>query len=182
MEWNKRILIGTIGYHNLSNHSVAPFLFEKIKALPWAQHVTVEEFNWGPIAIVQWFQALEQSFDRVILFTAISREERQIGELTIFKWGGRTPSPEEIQARIGDAVTGVISPENLLVIGEHFGIWPKELYLVDVEPGPEKAGPELTTEVGERVMEYFDTLHKVCQFGEQSDEKFAILYGDQMPV
>ncbi|MEQ9424325.1 MAG: hypothetical protein RJQ09_07920 [Cyclobacteriaceae bacterium] len=180
--WSKDVLIGTIGYHNLSNHSIGPILFEKIKNLPWASHVQVEEFNWGPIAIVQWFQALEKTFDRLVIFTAISREMREIGELTIFKWGGETPSPHEIQARIGDAVTGVISPENLLIIGEHFNIWPEEVYLFDIEPGPEKAGPDLTIEVAENVVDYLDILHKVCLHGEQSEENFPTLYGYQMPI
>ena len=180
MDWNKKTVLGTIGYHNLSNHSIAPLLIDKIKQQEWAKNVTVEEMNWGPIAIVQWFQALETPFERVVLFTAIQRPKRKIGDLTLFKWGGRTPSDKEVQARVGDAVTGVISPENLLIIGEHFKIWPKEVYLVDVEPGPEKAGETLTTKVGERVMEYLETLEIVCKYGCESDENCIILYGDKI--
>ncbi len=182
MEWSKKVLLGTIGYHNLSNHSIGPILCDQMRTLDWSGHISIEEMNWGPIAIIQWFQALETPFDRVILFSAIHRKERDVGDVTIFKWRGGTPEPKDIQARIGDAVTGVISPENLLIIGEHFGIWPAETFLVDVEPGSEKAGPTLSTEVAERVIEYFDLLRKLCLQGEESDEKFAILYGDQMPI
>ncbi len=182
MEWNKRILIGTIGYHNLSNHSVGPILFDKIQEQDWFRHVSLEEMNWGPIAIVQWFQDLDTPFDRLVLVTAIQREGRKIGDFTLFKWCGKTPSDQEIQARIGDAVTGVISPENLLVIGEHFKIWPGEVILFDIEPGPEKAGPTLTTEVGERVMEYLEAIKEVSAHGLKSGFKIVNLYGDQLPV
>lgn len=182
MEWSKRTLLGTIGYQNLSNHSIGPMLLEELQAKDWAKHITIEEMNWGPIAIVQWFQSLDKPFDRVVLFTAIERAKREIGDVSIFRWGGRTPNDKGIQACIGDAVTGVISPENLLIIGEHFKIWPEEVFIVDVEPGPEKAGTTLTTEVGERVVEYMDTLEIVCREGWQSDENFAILYGDQISV
>ena len=180
MDWNKRTVLGTIGYHNLSNHSIASLLIDKIKELTWAKHVVVEEMNWGPIAIVQWFQALDKPFERVVLFTAIQRPKRKIGDITIFKWGGGTPNDREVQARVGDAVTGVISPENLLIIGEYFKIWPKEVYMIDVEPGPEKAGETLTTEVGERVMEYLEALEIVCKDGCKSDENCIILYGDKI--
>ncbi len=180
MDWNKRTVLGTIGYHNLSNHSIAPLLMDKIKQLDWAYNITVEEMNWGPIAIVQWFQALEIPFERVVLFTAIERPKRNIGDVTIFKWGGKTPNEREIQARIGDAVTGVISPENLLIIGEFFKIWPEEVYMIDVEPGPEKAGETLMPEVGERVMDYIKTIEIVCKQGCISSDNFVVLQGDKI--
>ena len=180
MDWNKRTVLGTIGYHNLSNHSIAPLLHEKIKQLEWAKHISVEEMNWGPIAIVQWFQSLEIPFERVVLFTAIQRPKRKIGDVTIFKWGGKTPNEREIQARIGDAVTGVISPENLLIIGEYFKIWPQEVYMIDVEPGPEKAGETLTPKVGEKVMDYLKTLEIVCQHGCTNNDNFVTLQGDKI--
>ena len=182
MDWNKRTVLGTIGYHNLSNHSIAPLLTEKIKQLEWSKHVAIEEMNWGPIAIVQWFQSLETPFERVVLFTAIQRPKRKIGDVTIFKWGGKTPNEREIQARVGDAVTGVISPENLLIIGEYFKIWPEEVYMIDVEPGSEKAGETLMPKVGERVMDYLKTLEIVCKQGCMSTDNFVILQGDKIPI
>lgn len=180
MEWSKRTVLGTVGYQLLSNHSIASILTETIRARDWAKHITLEEMNWGPIAIVQWFQSLETPFDRVVLFTAIERKKRKIGDVTIFRWGGRTPSDKGIQACIGDAATGVISVENLLIIGEYFKIWPEEVYIVDVEPGPENAGITLSTEVSERVLEYLDILEIVCREGWQSEDNFAVLYGDQL--
>lgn len=172
-------MLGTIGYHNLSNHSIAPLLIDKIKQMDWAKNITVEEMNWGPIAIVQWFQSLSTPFERVVLFTAIQRPKRKIGDLTIFKWCGKTPHEREIQARIGDAVTGVISPENLLIIGEYFKIWPEEVYMIDVEPGSEKAGETLTPKVGEKVMDYLKTLEIVCQHGCTNNDNFVTLQGDK---
>ena len=39
-------------------------------------------------------------------------------------------------ARIAEAVMGVVSLENLVVIGEHFKIWPDDVRVVEIEPGP----------------------------------------------
>ncbi len=177
MGWNKKTLLGTIGYHNLANHSIAPMLIENIRALDWAGNIAVEEMNWGPIAIVQWFQSLEVPFERVVLFTAIERPHRNIGDITVFRWGGGLPDDRTVQACVGDAATGVISPVSLLIIGEYFKIWPEEVYIADVEPGPERPGPFLTPEVGEKVIGYFDLLEKICRDGYQCND---FLYGDKI--
>ena len=120
------ILIGTVGYHLLRNHSVGPILLPQLNKKTWNDKVAIEEMNWGPIAIVQYFQTLEISFDRVIFLVALERLERKIGDITVYQWLGQLPDEKQIQACIGDAATGVISIENLLVIGEFFKIWPKE--------------------------------------------------------
>ncbi len=155
---NKNVLIGTVGYHLLSNHSVGPILLPQIRSIPWDGSVTVEEMNWGPIAIVQYFQTLKKPFDRVIFLVAIERPERNIGDISVFQWMGHLPFEKQIQACIGDAATGVISIENLLVIGEHFKIWPEEVFLVDVEPGAEQSGEHLTAEVDAKIPEILRIL------------------------
>jgi len=142
----RRVLVGTIGYHNLRDFSIGPKLLPRLRAIAWPAGVEVDELNWGPIAIVQKFEALSRPYDRLVILTATPRD-RPVGTITLFRWGGGLPSNEEIQARISEAVTGVISLDNLLVIGEYFGIWPDEVIVVDVEPGPEEAGDSFSPEI-----------------------------------
>lgn len=163
MASNKSVLIGTVGYHLLRNHSVGPILLPQLQSISWNGSVTVEEMNWGPIAIVQYFQTLKSSFDRVIFLVAIERPERKIGDISIYQWLGHLPSEKQIQACVGDAATGVISVENLLVIGEHFKIWPEEVFLVDVEPGAEQAGEHLTVEVNAKIPEILRILEDLTK-------------------
>lgn len=166
MESNKRIFVGTVGYHVLRNHSVGPILLPQLKQINWPSGVDVDELNWGPIAVVQHFQALAQPYDRVIILTAVRREGRQVGDISVFRWEGGLPGEEQIQACVGDAATGVISIDNLLVIGEYFKIWPEELFVVDVEPGPEQAGEELSPEVAEKVPEIFRFIQLLAKEGK----------------
>ena len=176
----KKILIGTVGYHNLSNHSIGPALLPQLQKMNWPPGVEVDELNWGPIAIVQKFQSLATPYDRVILLSALERTHRKIGEINVFKWEGSLPDEEMVQRCIGDAVTGVISVENLLIIGEHFKIWAKETFLVDVEPGPERAGEEFTEEMHQAIPELVKTLQNLSVDGNGGLIKFMPLYGDTL--
>lgn len=164
------MLIGSVGYHNLSNYSVGPILLPVLRDMDWPENITIEELHWGPIAIVQYLESQAQPFERVVLLTALHDPARQVGDITIHIWGGGLPSEQDIQARVCDAVTGVICAENLLVIGEHFKIWPEEVYLVDVEPGEEKYGDHLDPEVQEKTDEIIDIVRKLSS-GEIPDDK-----------
>jgi len=174
----KKILIGTIGYHNLGNHSIGPALLPTLQKMAWQKEVDLDEMNWGPIAIVQKFQSLQIPYSRIILLAAIERKERTVGKIDVFRWLGRLPDEELIQACIGDAVTGVISAENLLIIGEYFKIWPDEIFLVDVEPGPEQAGAEFTPEVKKIVPDVIAAIQTLVITDNPELINFKKLYGD----
>ena len=176
----KKILVGTIGYHNLGNHSLGPALLPTLQSLTWPQGVDVEEMNWGPIAIVQKFQTLKSPYERVILLAAIERQGRDMGDIAVFRWMGRLPDEEMIQACIGDAVTGVISVENLLIIGEHFKIWPAETFIVDVEPGPQTAGAEFTPEVQQVIPDFINTIRHLCDIPNAESVAYKKIYGDAL--
>jgi hypothetical protein len=175
-----KVFIGTVGYHNLSNHSIGPALLPQLQEMTWADGVELDELNWGPIAIVQKFQSLHTPYDRVILIAAIERPERKIGDITVYKWMGKLPDEELIQRCIGDAVTGVISVENLLIIGEHFKIWTGETFVVDVEPGPEQAGEDFTEEMQQAIPNLILILQHLSKAGSSELINFKPLYGDTL--
>jgi len=176
----KKTFIGTVGYHNLRNHSIGPALLPQLQKMQWASGVELDELNWGPIAIVQKFQSLPIPYERIILIAAIERPARKVGDITVFKWMGKLPDEELIQRCIGDAVTGVISVENLLIIGEHFKIWKGETFVVDVEPGVEEAGEDFTYEMQQAIPDLILTLQNLTkdEIGELIN--FKELYGDTL--
>ncbi len=175
-----KVFIGTVGYHNLANHSIGSALLPQLQKMIWEPGVDVDELNWGPIAIVQKFQALPIAYDRVILLAAIERPGRKIGEITVYKWLGKLPDEELIQRCIGDAVTGVISVENLLIIGEYFKIWTGETFVVDVEPGPEQAGENFTEEMQQAIPDVIVTLQHLSNINSEELINFKPLYGDTL--
>ena len=176
----KKVFIGTVGYHNLCNHSIGSAMLPQLQKMNWAAGVDVDELNWGPIAIIQKFQAIPFRYDCIILLSAIERSDRKIGDITVYKWMGKLPDDEMIQRCVGDAVTGVISVENLLIIGEHFKIWPTDTFFVDVEPGPEQAGEEFTEEVQQAIPDLILTLQQLSLSDTKELINFKPLYGDTL--
>ena len=119
-------------------------------------------------------------FERVVILCAVERPGRDIGSMDVFKWMGKLPDETQIQACIGDAATGVISVENLLVIGEFFKVWRDEVYLVDVEPGPEIAGEQWTPEIHEVIPDVISTIRRLAIDGVDDEMPMNYLYGDTM--
>lgn len=182
MELSKKTLVGTVGYHVLGNHSMPPMLFSHLQKLDLPEYVKVDELNWGPVAVVQMFEAEQPPFERVVILCAIEREGRNIGDIDILKWGGGLPDEQQIQACVGDAATGVISVENLLVIGEYFKVWKDEVYLVDVEPGMEIAGEKLTDEMESKIPDIISVIRSLATGKLTGLQEMKVIRGDTLFV
>lgn len=128
-----RIIVGTIGYYPfVQGYPLGPAFMERLQAPPWPKDdVAIKEMNWGPVAIVQEMQAAASGPERVVLVSSVDRGQ-EIGSVHCRRWLGGHVDLEEVQARMFEAVTGVVHIDNLLVIGEHFRIWPEEVITVEV--------------------------------------------------
>ena len=109
-----RTLVGIVGYRNLSDFSIGPHLLPALRETDWEPGVEVEDLSYGPIAVVQNFED-RPAYDRMVFVSAVQRD-RVRGDVYRRELREPLPSEEEIQARIGEAVTGVIDLDNLLVI------------------------------------------------------------------
>ena len=128
------MLIGVVGATPvLESYPLGPTLMARLEAEPWPGIVaTIENMSWGPVAIVQSMQASTARYDRAVLIGAVQRG-RAPGTVMAGHWRGGRLAPALMQERMFEAVTGIVSLDNLLVIGEHFSIWPSELLTVEVE-------------------------------------------------
>lgn len=142
-----RIALGLVGYYQfIRGYPLGPELKERLDALTWRHQVDVKEMNWGPVAIVQEFQASPISYDRVVLIAAAQRGG-EVGSVRCRQWIGGELKVMEVQNRIFEAVTGIISVDNLLVIGAHFKVWPRELIVIEVELPDDAIGTMILKEL-----------------------------------
>lgn len=154
----KRVFIGALGYTNLRDLSVGLAVLQELQRLEWPAGVEIDDLGpGGPIAAIHRFRDVPL-FDRVVLVGAVGRS-RQPGQVYCYRWDGRLPDRDEIQMRVAEGVTGVISLDNLLIVGGYFGIWPPDLVVVEVEPRDEDWGSDFS----EPVQAAIDTMIQAVQ-------------------
>ena len=81
--------------------------------------------------------------------------------MTAYRWDGKLPSAERIQAAVADAVTGVIYLDNTLIVTRHFGGLPEETAVVEIEPEAHEFGESFSPAVAgafETVCDLVTTL------------------------
>ncbi len=155
-------MIAGVGYQNLRDLSVGPVLVPQLAELTWPAGVEVDDWSFGPIAVVQRLQDRPGFYKRLVLISAVQRG-REPGGVYAYRWNGQLPDPEEIQARIGEAVTGVISLDNLLIIAEHFKVLPPEVYVIEVEPEDINWGQGFTPRVAVAIGQVVEKVREIVK-------------------
>jgi hydrogenase maturation protease len=144
-----RVLIGGVGYRYLRDHALGPHMADTLAARAGAG-VEVEDLGYHPVGFTQNLED-RAPYDRIVFVGAVARG-RPPGTVETYRWDHALPSPEEIQARVSEAVTGVISLENLLIVSEAFGALPEDVRVVEAEPADETWGegfsPEIEAKLG----------------------------------
>lgn len=141
-----RTLIGGVGYHHLRDFSLGPLVVERLRRQAWPATVELEDLSYDPVRVVHRLAGEEPPFARLVVLGS-ARRGRRSGAVTAYRWDRSLPGPDEVQERVSEAVTGVISLDNLLVVVEAFGGAPEEIYAVEVEPEIEAMGEELSPSV-----------------------------------
>ncbi len=155
-------MIAGVGYQNLRDLSVGPELVPKFQQLRLPEGVEVDDWSFGPIAVVQRLQDRPGFYDRIIFVSAVERGRKR-GCVYSYKWQGKLPDADEIQARIGEAVTGVISLDNLLIITQHFNVLPRDVFVVEVEPEDTGWGPGFTPRVEAALGQVIEVVKEILR-------------------
>ena len=145
-----RMLVGGVGYRFLRDDSVGPYIADRL-AERAANGLEVEDLSYHPVGLTQNLQEREP-YDRLVLVAAV-RRGRAPGTVEAYRWSGELPSREEIQERVSEAVTGVISLDNLLIVCGALGGLPSDVRVVEVEPADDGWGEGFSPQVEARLGE-----------------------------
>ena len=159
-----RTLIAGVGYSNLSDLSVGPLVAAQMRREVWPPHVEVDDLSYGPVAVVHCLAEAVPPYSRLVLVGAVDRGRRG-AEVRYYRWDGVLPDAEEIQARVAEAVTGVIDLDNLLVVTRHFGALPAEVFVVEVQPVATEFGMEPSPAVAAVLPEVCRLARAAAQAG-----------------
>ncbi len=160
-----RVLIAGVGYPFLRDMSVGPCVVPLLREQEWPPGVEVDDWSFNPIAIVQRLEEQPGHLERIILIAAAERG-REPGQVHCYRWDGILPHPDRIQECVGEAVMGIISLDNLLVIAQHFGVLPADVIVVEVEPEDTGWGEGFTPRVTTAVGEIIETVRREAQSQE----------------
>ena len=83
---------------------------------------------------------------------------REPGTVEAYRWHGDLPSRDEIQARVSEAVTGVISLDNTLIVCGALGGLPEDVRVVEVEPEDQGWGDGFSRTIEERLPEVLEAV------------------------
>ncbi len=128
-------LVGIVGYTAiLDSFPLGPPLMSSLETeFSDAPHITVENFTWSPVHIVQKFQSNEMPRPDRIVMIGLNAVSRQPGDVHACSWHGGPADELAVQERVYEAVTGIVDLENTLMIGEYFKAWPDECFTVEAD-------------------------------------------------
>ena len=150
-----RVLVGGVGYRFLRDGGLGPYLADTL-AKRATNGIEVEDLGYHPVGFTQNLEE-RPDYDRIILVAAVERG-REPGTVKAYRWDHALPSTEQIQDRVGEAVTGSISLDNLLIVTEAFGAFPDDVQVVEVEPADESWGDGFSDIVQAKLPEIEETV------------------------
>ena len=150
-----RVLVGGVGYRFLRDGALGPYMTDTLT--PRAGNgVEVEDLGYHPVGFTQNLQD-RPPYDRIVFVAAVGRG-REPGTVKAYRWDHVLPSVGKIQERVSEAVTGTISLDNLLIVTEAFGAFPKDVRVVEVEPADETWGEGFSPVVEAKLAEIEETV------------------------
>jgi hydrogenase maturation protease len=149
------VLVGGIGYRNLRDGSIGLHVIERL-ADRAGDGIEVEDVSYHPVGLSQNLQE-RPDYDRIVLVGAVARG-REPGTVTAYRWDRWLPADDEVQTRVSEAVTGVISLDNTLIVCGALGGLPSDVRVVEVEPASQDWGEELSPEIEERLPEIVEAV------------------------
>ena len=150
-----RVLVGGVGYRYLRDGALGPYMADAL-APRAGNGIEVEDLGYHPFGFSQNLDARE-TYDRIVLVGAVARG-RAPATVETYRYDHVLPSQEEIQDRVSEAATGIISLDNLIIISETFGSLPEDVWLVEAEPADEGWGPGFSPELEAKLPEIEEAI------------------------
>lgn len=147
-----RTLVAGVGYSHLSDLSVGPVLVDRFTREEWPAYVDIDDLSYGPVAVVQTLEDATPPYDRAVFIAAVDRV-RPPGTVCCYRWDRILPGADDVQARVAEAVTGVVSLDNLLVVARQFGALPAAVFVIEVQPANLDFGVTFSDAIEARLTE-----------------------------
>ena len=154
------MLVGGVGYRFLRDNALGVHLTDTLASRA-TNGIEVEDLGYHPIGFHQNLVD-RPAYDRVVIVGAIKRG-REPGTVKAYRWDHQLPPPKDVQDRVSEAATGVISLDNLLIVTEQFGGFPDDVWVVEVEPEDESWGDGFSETIEAKLPEIEETVWSLTE-------------------
>jgi Ni,Fe-hydrogenase maturation factor len=143
--------------------------------------VVVEDLYYGAVAVAQ---RLEELSPAALVLVGADRRGRPAGTVEVRRIGGPLLSPGEVQAAVGDAVTGYVAIDLLVQVAQGLGALPESTTVVEVEPAATEPSEQMSAEAEQGLTKALAAVRAevVRHERSQQQEKGDATAADQPPA
>ena len=128
-----KALIGSVGYFNLTDLSAGPHVVEALQNETLASGVDVCDLSYGgPIGAVHRLNETKPPYERLVFVGGVENEGGEAG-YRWYRWTGKLPPPDEVQARVAEAVSGVLDLLSFPIVCQQFQALPEDVWIVEID-------------------------------------------------
>lgn len=158
---NCRVLVGGIGLPWRRDLDLGRVLVGDLAGDEWPEGVVVEDLSYSAHRIMHTLQELEP--ERLILVAATVREHGIPGTIRRYRPQDGPIDRDDLIARLGESVGGVIDLDHTLVVNRHFGTLPVDTVVIEVVTGDDAFGVGYSDEVDAALPQVADMVRQEVQ-------------------
>ncbi|MGI8535511.1 MAG: hypothetical protein ACR2K2_03255 [Mycobacteriales bacterium] len=136
------VFVGGVSELFQSDLDLGRLAIEQLQQERLGPGVLVEELHYGAVAVAQRLEDVRPS--TLVLISAV-RRDRQPGTVERRRVDPPDLTPAQLQAAVGDAVTGYVHVDLLVEVATGLGVLPPRTVAVEVEPEKTSSGEGLST-------------------------------------
>jgi hydrogenase maturation protease len=156
-----RVVIGGVAHLYQGDLDLGRRAVERLAHEPLAPDIAVEEFSYGAVAVAQ---RIEELRPELLVLVGAKRRGRAPGTVERREIAGLPRAVEEIQAAIGDAITGYLDLDLVLEVAHGLGVLPARTVTIEVEPESIEPSEHLTPAAEAALAEALELVRRELEF------------------
>ncbi len=153
-----RVLIGGVGLPWRRDLDLGRLLMDQLAASEWPDGVAVEDLSYSAHRVMH---TLEEIAPRKLVLVGGTSRGREPGTVTRYPVDHAAPVDEEdVAARLGESVGGVIDLDHVVIVNRYFGTLPRDTVVIEVEVGDESFGTGYSPRVEEAIPDILKLIRE----------------------
>ena len=174
------VFVGGVSELFQSDLDLGRLAIERLQGETWAADILVEEVHYGAVAVAQRLEDVRP--EALVLISAV-RRDRPVGTVERRRIDPPNLGPADLQAAVGDAVTGYVHVDLIIDVASGFGVLPARTVVIEVEPADTSSGEGLSISAQAGLETALDLVRlDVCRFPvlRLADDLGPLVEGDRL--